>query len=230
MVCKKEVGGFSKRPGTGRFCSQACVAILTGKKNKGRIMTQEHKDKTVESARKNFGRGHCKMCGVEFPKYRETQIVCPHKECQSEYRKWKYENEKITNPVRALARRITGSIKLKDKRSIIEAKLKKALGKPCTYCGDILVIENASLDHKIPRKFSKVYDRKTRKRIYDLDVIRRLDSPGNLHIVCRECNKCKLDMDDKQYRIFLEFTEKYPDIGKLLKKRLKWARMCFSRK
>lgn len=226
-VCKNNL--LENAWGMKGFCSRNCFALFVGKKNEGRIMTEEHKEKTVKSRRANLGKGSCTYCQKEFDKYNKNQTTCRDKKCIAKNTRDNYEREKYTNPFRAKAKRITGSIKLKGKRNIIEQMLQNSVGKPCDYCKEIITLENASLDHKIPRKFSKVYDRKLKQRIYDLDVIRKLDNPSNLHIVCNKCNQIKSDMNDEQFKTFMTMLKDRPDIKELVFKRLNWARNNWSR-
>ena len=75
-----------------------------------------------------------------------------------------------------------------------------------------------------PRKFSKLCDRETGKREYSDAELRRLDSPENLHMVCKPCNQLKNDFDDAQFKRLLAWLEANTDIKPLLIKRLNWAR------
>lgn len=191
---------------------------------KGHIVTPEHMEKMKQAKFARYGNVDCLFCGKNSPKYSESVITCGSAACRKKLTKKRYEDLKVSNPERAKARSLSGDIRLPKKLDIIEAKIRAALGKECDYaCGRPITLENASLDHKEPRTHSKVYNRKTGKQAYTDEEIRLLDSPDNLHIVCRSCNQLKSDLNDLQFRTFLLFIRANPDIGKVLTRRLNFA-------
>jgi 5-methylcytosine-specific restriction endonuclease McrA len=185
----------------------------------------EEKVKAKQARYKKFGKGFCITCGKEILKYNKETKTCGSKECKASDNQKIYRELKIKNPIRSLAQRISGNIRLEHKTDKIELKIKNALDKPCGYCGVIITLENASLDHKIPRKFSKLYDRRTGHREYSDAILRELDSEENLHIVCRTCNQLKSDMDDGQFKRFVKWLKENPDIEPLIRKRLGYAKI-----
>jgi hypothetical protein len=226
MLCKwcgKECGeGIINKNKS--ICSLDCGARYMGSLNKGKPKSEEHKRHNVEAHHRSFGTTQCAICGKEVLKYNATQICCKNRECQKKLGSLRYREEKISNPIRAKAKRITGSLRLPKKLEIVAKMILEALENPCEYCGEIISIDNCSLDHKIPRCFSKVYNRKTHRKEYTYEEMVKLDAPGNIHIICRECNQLKSDLNDEQFKIFLKFLSDHPDISKLLKKRLKFGR------
>lgn len=182
---------------------------------KGRKLTEEHKEKMKQAKFNKFGKGRCLFCDLEFNKYTSSVVTCGDKPCVLALHKKRYEQEKIDDPVRSQARRMVGSLRLINKTDIIEKMLKDAFGEPCRYCGSELDTKNVSLDHKDPRHHHKKIP---------LEEARILDRADNLQIICRPCNQLKSDMNNEQYSIFLDFCDDYPDVGKLIKKRLNFAR------
>jgi 5-methylcytosine-specific restriction endonuclease McrA len=192
---------------------------------KGYEQTKEHQAKAKVARQIKNGTGQCFVCGEDFAKYTIKSVLCNKPECRTKYTALKYRKLKESNPTLSLAYRLSGSIRMgRGKIQKIKGLLDDAVGTPCDYCGEMLTIGNASLDHKEPRHFGKVWNKETRAREYSKEEMARLDAIENLHIVCRSCNQLKSDMNDDQYRTFLLFINKHPDIGKLLKKRLNFAR------
>ena len=103
--------------------------------------------------------------------------------------------------------------------------LESAIGNPCPYCGLEITKTNASVDHKTPRTGSKVFNRKTRTMGYSYKQIAELDKEENLHIVCKDCNQLKGDMDDGQFKRFLEWGNQNQDVLFLIKKRFNLAEL-----
>lgn len=182
---------------------------------KGHVVTKEHMEKMRQAKFRKFGKGQCIFCDKGFDKYTASVVTCGSKQCVTALHKKRYEEEKVSNPIRSQARRMTGSLRLLNKVEIIGEMISVALGKPCKYCGETLIVANISLDHKSPRHHSiKI----------SLEEARIIDAVGNLQIVCRKCNQLKSDMNDEQFTRFIRFCDDNPDIAKLVKKRLHFAR------
>ena len=87
-----------------------------------------------------------------------------------------------------------------------------AQAKSCPYCGTALTLDNISLDHKTPFQNSDA------RR--NLQVHYKLDVPENLQITCKRCNKIKGNLNDKQFRAFLKFLDRDPQMKQSILKRL----------
>lgn len=82
----------------------------------------------------------------------------------------------------------------------IEAMITEVLGKKCKYCDNILTLENLSLDHIKPLK------RKTKKTAKEKAT---LEDIANTQIICKDCNKLKADMQEKEYTSLLDVLIKW---------------------
>lgn len=188
---------------------------------KGYIQTKEHQLEAKKARHLKLGKRTCIVCGKEFNKYTKSQKTCGNKKCKLKSRRLFYEKLREDDPIKSKAFTLFGNIRLgKGKNKIALKMLKSVLGKSCKYCGEIITLDNASVDHKEPRLGSKVYDRKKKKMIYSSKEIRVLDKKENLQIICRDCNRLKSNFNNKQFEIFLNFLNSYPDIGKILRERL----------
>lgn len=138
--------------------------------------------------------GRCLHCGAEFFGHKLRKWCS--KKCQ-------YEASKKTGD--AIDRKaITGSGSLRlgvGKRTIVAAMLRDSIGKPCTYCGKILTVENSQIDHKDPLN-----------GVRPGYVRRPLDQIGNLQLICRRCNSAKSNLTDGKFRKLLAFLRTDPDI------------------
>ena len=226
LVCGKEISCFGSKGRLRKICSNHCTAIYMGKKNKNKPKSKEHIEKMVRR-RRFLGEAQCIFCGDTFLKYHSNQVCCSKRECRRKLQRKRYYELKEKNPYRFLAKKMTGNLRLKGKTDIIENMLREADGKPCSYCGTTLSLENFSLDHKVPRKFSKVYNYDTKKKVYSDKVLRMLDSPSNLQIICKKCNQLKSDFNDKEFRLLLDFLKNYPEIKEKLFRRLMTGRVAY---
>lgn len=174
------------------------------------------------------GQADCVICGEKFFLYSKSQKVCKKNECKRKNYIKKYSELKSVNPIMSKAITLAGNIRLgKGKRDIMFKMLIESIGKPCEYCKNIVTIENASVDHKDPRTFSKVYNKNSKKELYTKEEIKNLDRKENLHIVCRECNFLKSDMNDEQFKFFISSLKDRPDIFKKIVERLKKSTLIF---
>jgi len=187
---------------------------------KGYKPSKKQIERAKIARKEKCGNGFCVVCGKEYEKYSKTQVTCGSKICDRMWRKMKYEKIKEDDPIMGKAITISGTIRLKNKKSIMREMITNALGKPCKYCGTIITLDNCSLDHKIPRLHSKVFNRGRGKMTYTYEEIRELDKKENLQIICKDCNRLKSDFNDKQFGILLKFMKDNPTIGKMLKNRL----------
>lgn len=197
----------------------------------GYKQSEQHKKKVNMARKKRYGIHTCKYCEQLYEKYSPVQQTCGGEECQRKQVKEKYYSLAKEDPVRHKAKTLFACIRLgRGKNKIAEKLLEDALGKPCKYCGEIITLENASVDHKEPRISSKVYNRKTKKMVYTKEELQEIDNIKNLHIVCRGCNGLKNDFNDKEFRALLGFIKKHPSAGKKLVRRLAQSILLFSKK
>jgi len=197
---------------------------------KGYIQTKKHQKAAKKSRFIKFGKVACSICKKDINKYRKLQKTCGEKECRSESIRLRYEKLKKENPIASKALTLFSTIRLgKGKKETALRILKYALGNPCKHCGEIIDLNNASIDHKEPRLGSKVHNRKEKKMIYSPEEIRILDNPSNLTVICRNCNQTKGDMSEKQFILLLDFLNKNLDIKEKLFFRLKLTRVFFAK-
>lgn len=198
---------------------------------KGYKQTEEHQGKAKKARFVKYGKGICVVCGEEFDRYSKLQVTCGSKECRRKKIILGYNNLKKDDPIASKALILFSTIRLgKGKKEKSLRILKSALGKKCIYCGEIITLENASVDHKIPRLSSKVYDRKKKKMIFSSEEIKELDLEENLQIISRDCNQMKGDMTHNEFSRLVEFLNSNQDIKEKLFCRLKLTRVFFSKK
>jgi 5-methylcytosine-specific restriction endonuclease McrA len=85
-------------------------------------------------------------------------------------------------------------------------------GEPCHYCGEILTVENISLEHKTPLKRGGT------------------NHPGNLECITKICNRRKGEFTEKEYNELLSWTAQFPEMRAILLRRLSQAGFMFFRK
>lgn len=91
----------------------------------------------------------------------------------------------------------------KGKKDFLVRLISEALNTPCPYCGVELTLENISLDHK--EAYGSTELRRNKKENKELRA--KMDRKENLHLVCKECNTLKMDMDHEDYLEFLKFFD-----------------------
>lgn len=198
---------------------------------KGYKQTKEHKEKARLSRFAKFGDGICVGCKKTFKKYHKNSLTCGDSECIPVQRKYQYKKSVSGDPLERKAVTLFGTIRLgKGKKEKAIKLLKNHIGEPCVYCGIEITIENASVDHKIPRTGSKVHSRRKGKMAFSPDEIKELDKIENLHIVCRPCNSLKGEFTHEQYLRLLSYLDNNQDIKDTLFKRLKTGFLAFGRR
>ncbi len=196
---------------------------------KGYKQSKRHKENLKES-RKRFGFGTCKYCEQIFEKYHPDQTNCNVNVCKKKCDRDRYYSLAEKDPIGYKAQTLFGGIRLgRGKKKISRELLADALDKPCGYCGHTITIENASVDHKEPRIYSKVYNRKTKKMTYTKEELEEIDRLDNLHIICNSCNALKNDFSHDEFIKVLEFIKKNPKSGEKLKKRLAHSIVLYSK-
>lgn len=159
---------------------------------------------------------NCINCGKEINGLKQ-QRTCSH-DCSL--------RERNKNPfVRKVWSISANLIMGKGKKVIISKLLLESLGKSCKYCGEILVLENSSLDHKVPFMNSEY----RRQKIKFLELRKKLDRIENLQVICRKCNGLKGNFSDEQYTRLLDWLKLNPDIGTLLFSRLKMGMLIWKK-
>lgn len=194
---------------------------------KGYKQTKEWQEKAKDARRRKHTDAICEMCKQPFEAYDTKNIICS-KKCRRARNIYLYHNK--GDIIEWKVKRLFSTVRLgKDKAKIAYKILADALGSNCKYCGTLITLENASLDHKVPRTGSKVFDRQKKKQIYTDAEIRELDRADNLHIICRPCNQMKGDMTHEQYVSLNRFLEKDPELKQKIHKRLKITVAFFGR-
>jgi 5-methylcytosine-specific restriction endonuclease McrA len=174
----------------------------------------------------HFGNALCRVCGKQFPRYKEGQEVCSPTKCKLRWSAIQRKAKAGPDPYWGKAWSLTGSVRLSGKVEIVRGMILRAIDNPCEYCGGPITLETASLDHRAPRTLSRVRGSGTLPR-YTPDELRALDSEENLHIVCRSCNQLKSDMNDEQFHVFSNFLDQRPDIRALISARLRMATLVW---
>lgn len=156
----------------------------------------------------------CLVCGVEF---QNRARGVPTKWCSN---KCRYEGLK-SDPVCGKAATLSGCIRLgPGKRVAVEKMLSEALDKPCTYCGRIVTLTNASIDHKTPRRGMARSGNA---------ASRYLDRRENLHIICRKCNLAKGALSHEGFLRLLKFLRGDPELYAAVMPRLGLAGQAWKR-
>jgi hypothetical protein len=114
----------------------------------------------------------------------------------------------------------------KGKKEFLVQLISESINTPCPYCGVDLTLENISLDHK--EAYGSTEAR--RNKAENKEFRAHLDRKENLHLVCRECNTLKMDMDHEDYLDFLRFFEDRPKAKNSVFRRLKMSTNPFRRK
>jgi len=198
---------------------------------KGYKQTKEHQLNAKLSRLKRHGSGICPGCGMKFKKYSEDQVCCGKKTCSVMYIKNQKKEQKVSSPILYKAWSLSGSIRFgKGKKAFFVTLVSEGLGKPCPYCGTTVTLENMSIDHKVPRTGSKVYNRKTKHQVYSTEEMSALDTKENLQTICRKCNSIKGNMSDVQFRSLLSFLDQDPILKELVMKRLTHSYLFFKDK
>ena len=188
---------------------------------KGYVHSPMEQEKAKIARQTKNGSAICVGCGIRFVKYMKDHVTCGKKECMQKRMVQRYESSK-SDPVSYLSIKLFSTIRLGNgKKNIAYNFVKNALHKKCPYCETVITLENASVDHKIPRTGSKVFDRRKRRMIYTKEEIQVLDNKKNIHIVCRDCNQTKGNMSHDQFVELLEFLNQRPSLKKILFHRLK---------
>lgn len=198
---------------------------------KGYKQTGKHQEKAKRARRVINGFVKCVCCGEKFGLYVKKQKTCGKKECKQYYDKLKYEELKKTDPITSKASILFSTVRLgRGKREKSLKILNMALGCGCKYCGEIITLENASVDHKTPRLGRKVYNRKKKKMIFTYAEIKELDKEENLHIICRDCNQRKSTFTHGEYVRLLDFLNQNTDIKEKVFYRFNLGRLFFGKK
>lgn len=102
----------------------------------------------------------------------------------------------------------------------MEALLKSYLGTPCKYCGKTITLENCSLDHKYPLLRSK-------SRTLSDQQSKDLNDIGNLHFLCKSCNKAKGKIPEDKFDRLVEFLKTDQVLYDLVWSRLRQSQMMW---
>lgn len=143
--------------------------------------------------------GKCKSCNKDFPQFVATQLYCS-RACST---------TNGTTDIERKAKSLSSSIRFgKGRKEFFEQIIRNALHTPCPYCKALLTIETMSLDHKEPVMGNK------NRMLYEVNT------PDNLHIVCRDCNTMKGDMSHTEYLALCAFLEDKPGLASKIRRRL----------
>src|SRR4030042_6369039 len=135
--------------------------------------------------------GFCLVCKKPMKLYLPHQKYCSA-ECSYK------DTYKDLDPIRKKAVTLSSCVPLgKGKIKFFNELVRNSIGKHCIYCGDMLILENLSLDHIQP--FGSVKSR------YDKLIKKQLDKPENLQIICKKCNQLKGTLSHDKFLKFLTF-------------------------
>lgn len=146
----------------------------------------------------------CLVCGNDFPAKLATQKYCSNS-CR-----WKaYKTLDGVHSGKALT--LGGAIRLgPNKRKIITSMLDATVGKPCKYCRDIVTLASASVDHIVP--VASLRGTGLGKST--------LDTPENLQIICRRCNRGKGNLSARGFQKLIDFLRTDPEISTYVWRRI----------
>jgi hypothetical protein len=174
-------------------------------------------DKISESlANREKQTSPCKHCGVGMKHYNNiTPKFCSPK-CRYD------ALEGIERKATVLgANLLMGS----GKKAWITENLIAVLDQPCRYCGDVLTLENVTIDHKAPYSSSK----KRRNKSENKEHRRFMDRRENLQFICGPCNQLKGSLDENQFDRLLAFFSKNSDMSDYIRRRLMRGLVMFGR-
>lgn len=158
----------------------------------------------------------CKGCGKKKKDgYVSHQSYC-NKKCQYAAR--------AKDPIRKKAFTMSSFITFggQGKLDYFDQLLRSKLNTPCRYCGDMLTLENVSLDHIAP--FTTTAARKNPA------IKRQLDKIQNLQIICRKCNQMKGNLDHRNFIKLLTFLDNNPAISVYVRKKLSQSNIMWTHK
>ena len=95
------------------------------------------------------------------------------------------------------------------KRQMVSDLFRGAIDKPCTYCGAVVTMDNAHIDHKTPIT-----------GIRGTPLGATLDRLDNLQVICRKCNIAKSNLTDVKFRKLLAFLRSDPELYGVVWRRL----------
>ena len=162
------------------------------------------------------GTSYCKSCRHTYY-YNRSQIpeIKKHENAQAVLARRKM---KIENPLHHKAMIMGGGLRWGiGATKKMEEMLMEFLGKPCIFCGTIINLENASLDHNIPiYKHSKQFDNK-------------LNMKENLNIICLNCNRTKSNLTGQQFLSLLTFLNKDLSMKKIVLTKMRASNFIWKR-
>jgi len=235
LCCGKEFEVLASiiRRGQGKYCSYSCAHKARTKKVKrkcevcGKVfeaplgLVVRGYAKYCSRSCRNKGRKVsypikvCPICGKEFTPAINVQKYCSIK-CANKASYEKIKKDKFYYKAVCLGASYTSR---KDFLQQIKKMLIEAVNKPCVYCGEIITLENASLDHKEALSRSKL----------SREEILQKTNLTNLQIICKKCNQLKGNLNDKEYRLLLNFLNKYPSIKEKIFQRFKLGIALFTK-
>lgn len=127
------------------------------------------------------------------------------------------------DPIEKKAITISSSIRFgKGKKEYFVKLIRKSIESHCRYCGDMMTLETISLDHIVP--FGKIKHRANNV------IAKKLDTPGNLQIICKKCNRMKGEIDHERFQKLMDFLETDYVLKEYLVKKLAMGSMMWSYK
>ncbi len=162
------------------------------------------------------GTSYCKFCRHKY--YYERSQRPEIKKRENAQAVEARKRMKIENPIHHKAMIMGGGLHLGvGVTAKMEEMLLEALGKPCMFCGVVLDLKNASLDHNIP-----IY-----KNAIHLD--NKLNERENLQIICLNCNRTKSNLTGNQFLSLLTFLNKDLSMKKIVLTKMRASNFIWKR-
>lgn len=116
--------------------------------------------------------------------------------------------------IKEVARRLASGITGKGKTEWASRELIRALAYGCPYCQGRILLDNGTIDHKIPIGGA------LRNAPANHPARKAADHPDNLHIIDVPCNQLKGNFTHQEYLELREFLKDKPGIERKLRQRL----------
>lgn len=130
---------------------------------------------------------------------------------------------KVENPSRYKAYNMAGGLRMgRGGVERLHRLLELNLNTQCKYCGILLSVKNASLDHRKPLIKSTVKNMSPQELLV-------INSDDNLQIICLSCNRTKGNLSHDQFLKLLTFLETDENMKKIVLARLKASNFIYGK-
>jgi len=160
----------------------------------------------------------CSKCKLELTddnKYPSVARYC--KSCHNRFSREARKKWEHCHPIEYKAQKLITTVrtcgKTNIKRTDMATMVLNSMGNSCKYCNEILVLDNMSLDHKIP---------KSRGGSCEME---------NLEIICKKCNTRKASLTHVEFKSLMGFLNKQnKDFKNIVLARMAMGGMLYNRR